>query len=83
MLGIFSVKSRHFVACPEVCAEGIQDSPIVEDEHSRATLGKQPGKGSGQSVPDQKFDFGFRLIAFFLLILAGENKGKGKDREKA
>ncbi|KAB2602940.1 carboxylesterase 12 [Pyrus ussuriensis x Pyrus communis] len=29
----------------------------VEDEYSRAMLGKQPCKGSRQSVPDQKFDF--------------------------
>ncbi|KAM1382175.1 hypothetical protein TB2_033968 [Malus domestica] len=41
----------------------------VEDEYLRAMLGKQPGKGSGQSVPDRKFDFKFRLIAFFLLVL--------------
>ncbi|KAM1089168.1 hypothetical protein ACFX19_017184 [Malus domestica] len=32
-------------------------------------LGEQPGKGSGQSVPDQKFDFMFQLIVFFLLVL--------------
>ncbi|KAB2606079.1 GRIP domain-containing protein RUD3-like [Pyrus ussuriensis x Pyrus communis] len=31
-------------------------------------LGKQPGKCSGQSVIDRKFDFRFRLIAFFLLM---------------
>ncbi|KAB2612767.1 S ribonuclease [Pyrus ussuriensis x Pyrus communis] len=54
MLGSFSVKSRHHVTCPEVFAEGIRDSPTVEDEHSRATLGKQPGKGSGQSVFSRK-----------------------------
>ncbi|KAB2597326.1 hypothetical protein D8674_000246 [Pyrus ussuriensis x Pyrus communis] len=41
----------------------------VKDEYSRAMLGKRPGKGSGQSVLDRKFDFRFRLIAFFLLVL--------------
>ncbi|KAM1152911.1 hypothetical protein ACFX19_036071 [Malus domestica] len=50
------------------------------DEHSRALPGKQPGKGSGQSIPDQKFDFKFRLIAFFLLVLqvclAMEDEGR-------
>ncbi|KAB2631577.1 GRIP domain-containing protein RUD3-like [Pyrus ussuriensis x Pyrus communis] len=40
----------------------------VEDEYSRAMLGKRPGKGSGQSVLDQKFDFRFLLIAFFLIV---------------
>ncbi|KAM2927823.1 hypothetical protein COP2_035136 [Malus domestica] len=29
----------------------------VKDEYSRAMLGEQLGKGSGQSVPDRKFDF--------------------------
>ncbi|KAB2631134.1 S ribonuclease [Pyrus ussuriensis x Pyrus communis] len=41
MLGSFSVKSRHPAICPEVFAEGIRDSPTVEDGHSRATLGKK------------------------------------------
>ncbi|KAB2595285.1 hypothetical protein D8674_030735 [Pyrus ussuriensis x Pyrus communis] len=41
----------------------------IEDEYSRAMLGKRPGKGSGHSVLDRKFDFRFLLIAFFLLVL--------------
>ncbi|KAM1728187.1 hypothetical protein ACFX12_018722 [Malus domestica] len=41
-------------------------------------LGEQPGKGSGQSVPDWKFDFRFRLIAFFLLVLQIRAKAKEK-----
>ncbi|KAB2635073.1 hypothetical protein D8674_025607 [Pyrus ussuriensis x Pyrus communis] len=41
----------------------------VDDEYSKAMLGKQLGKGSEQSVLDQKFDFRFRLIAFFLIVL--------------
>ncbi|KAB2605850.1 hypothetical protein D8674_005567 [Pyrus ussuriensis x Pyrus communis] len=46
----------------------------VEDEYSRAMLGKQPCKGSGQLIPDRKFDFRFRLIASFLLnLLTPEN----------
>ncbi|KAM1365081.1 hypothetical protein ACFX2F_043547 [Malus domestica] len=42
---------------------------IVEDKYSRAMLGEQPSKSFGQSVLDRKFDFRFRLIAFFLLVL--------------
>ncbi|KAM2107754.1 hypothetical protein ACFX1Q_024692 [Malus domestica] len=41
----------------------------VDDAYSRAMLGKQPCKDYGQSVPDRKFDFRFRLIAFFLFVL--------------
>ncbi|KAM2154200.1 hypothetical protein ACFX1Q_046051 [Malus domestica] len=53
---------------------------LSDDEYSRAMQGKQPGKGSRQSVPYQKFDFRFRLIAFFLLVLqvclAMEDEGR-------
>ncbi|KAM1554611.1 hypothetical protein ACFX1Z_007335 [Malus domestica] len=41
-------------------------------------LGKQPCKDSGQSVPDWKFDFRFRLIAFFLLVLQVRARAKEK-----
>ena len=83
MLGRFNIKSQHHIKCSEVFVEETWELLTVEDEHSRARLGKQPGKGSGQSVPDRKFDFRFRLIAFFSPCLAGKSKGKGKDREKA
>jgi hypothetical protein len=55
----------------------------VEDEYSRAMQGKQTCKGSRQSVPDWRFEWRFRHIAFFILVFAGKNKDKGKDREKA
>ncbi|KAB2626303.1 hypothetical protein D8674_017963 [Pyrus ussuriensis x Pyrus communis] len=42
-------------------------------------LGKQPGKGSGQSVLNQKFDFRFQLIAFFLLVLQMSESGSPSD----
>ncbi|XP_068315024.1 uncharacterized protein, partial [Pyrus communis] len=44
MLGSFSVKSRHSVTCPGVCAEGIRDSPTIIDEYSRAKLGALKGR---------------------------------------
>ncbi|KAM2246414.1 hypothetical protein ACFXTI_007234 [Malus domestica] len=69
MLGSFSVQSQHHINCSEVFVEETQDLLTVEDDHSRVMLGKQPCKSSGQSVPDQKFDFRFRLIAFFLFVL--------------
>ncbi|KAM1250841.1 hypothetical protein ACFX1X_033752 [Malus domestica] len=57
MLGSFSVQSQYRINCSEVFVDEIRDMTIVEDEYSRAMLGKQPGKGSGQSVPNRKFDF--------------------------
>ncbi|KAM1051874.1 hypothetical protein ACFX19_033944 [Malus domestica] len=57
MLGSFSVQSQYRINCSEVFFDEIRDMTIVEDEYSRAMLGKQPGKGSGQSVPNRKFDF--------------------------
>ncbi|KAM2268724.1 hypothetical protein ACFX1S_046807 [Malus domestica] len=44
------------------------------DDHLRTMPGKQLGKGSRQSVPDRKFDFRFRLIALFLLVLQGYSR---------
>ncbi|KAM1794356.1 hypothetical protein ACFX11_034839 [Malus domestica] len=44
-----------------------------EDEYSRARLGKQSGRGSKQSVPDQK-------IAFLLLVLQVRTKTRKMTR---
>ncbi|KAM1861741.1 hypothetical protein ACFX13_013783 [Malus domestica] len=63
MLGSFNVKSQHHINCPEIFAEEVRDPSTVGDVHSRAVLGKQLCKGSGQSVPDRKFNFRFRLIS--------------------
>ncbi|KAM2626857.1 hypothetical protein TB2_000396 [Malus domestica] len=82
MFGSFSVKSQHHINYLEVFAEEIRDPSTVKDEHSRAMLGKQPGKSSGQSVPDQTFNFKFRLIASFLLVLQARGRAKERIGEK-
>ncbi|KAM1457300.1 hypothetical protein ACFX13_035351 [Malus domestica] len=82
MLGSFSVTSQHHINGPEVFAEEIRDLSIVEDEHSRAALGKQPGKGSRQLVLDRTFNFRFRLIASFLLVLQARARAKEMIGEK-
>ncbi|KAM2686106.1 hypothetical protein EV2_009039 [Malus domestica] len=82
MLSSFSVNSQYHINCPEVFAKEIRDLLKVENEHSRAMLGEQPGKGFGQSVPDWKFDFKFRLIVFFLLVLQVKARAKEKAGKK-
>ncbi|KAM1952063.1 hypothetical protein ACFX15_006599 [Malus domestica] len=82
MLGSFSVNSQHHINCPEVFAEKVRDPWTVGDEHSRAVLGKQPGKGFKQSVLDRKFNFRFRLIAFFLLVLKAKARANERIGEK-
>ena len=82
MLGTFSIKSQHHINCYEVFVEETRDLLTVEDEHSRAGLGKQPSKGSRQLIPDRKFDFRFRLIAFFLLVFQVRARVKQKTGKK-
>ncbi|KAM1068419.1 hypothetical protein ACFX2A_000392 [Malus domestica] len=49
---------------------------------SRAVLGKQSGKGSRQSVPDQKIDTKYWLITFFLLVPQVRTRTKKKTGRK-
>ncbi|KAM1612217.1 hypothetical protein ACFX1Z_000912 [Malus domestica] len=45
-------------------------------------LSKQSGKGSRQSIPDWKFDFKFRLITLFLIVLQVITRTKKRTRRK-
>ncbi|KAM1493812.1 hypothetical protein ACFX10_025541 [Malus domestica] len=45
-------------------------------------LSKQSGKGSRQSVPDWEFDFKFRLIALFHLVLQVRTRTKTRTWRK-
>ncbi|KAM1374830.1 hypothetical protein ACFX2I_025337 [Malus domestica] len=58
----------YLICSPSKCDIFFGITSAVKDEYSRAMLGKQSGRGSRQSVPDQKIDTKCWLIALFLLI---------------
>ena len=63
--------TNHVVGVPQVAELGDLPKEVID---------KVSNQSSKQSVPDQKFDFEFRLIV--LILLAGSMKDKEKKNEK-
>jgi len=69
------------ICSPGKCGSFFGSTAAVEDEYSRAVLGRQSGKGSKQSVPYPSLSGGSGIL--FILVFVGKNKDKGNDREDA